>query len=257
MKGLHLRHLTAALLLCTFPVTTFAADGIGPFTNGVPAANPAEGAPANVYSSDFTAGAVVTGTDPLENPSGSITSFGYLSDGSTHTEPDQNTYVTFDGKTGGPTPRYDYGHHFLIQGHENSGNLGYVTRINLDVSDPAHRITLLTPVGGDNLTHFNRVDGSTYDPFTKSYLITQEGGPTDGGVFEISSKWPATVTTRYGLMGRCGVEGIHTDNKGRIYLVEDTGGKAASTDQTTLMDQSSRNSRIPMCIVSCRTTNGT
>ena len=31
-------------------------------------------------------------------------------------------------------------------------------------------------------------------------------------------------------MGRCGVEGIRVDNKGRIYLVEDTGGSSASKD---------------------------
>jgi hypothetical protein len=35
-------------------------------------------------------------------------------------------------------------------------------------------------------------------------------------------------------MGRCGLEGVHTDNKGRIYLVEDTGGKGVSNDQNDI-----------------------
>ena len=32
-----------------------------------------------------------------------------------------------------------------------TGNLAYISRINLDVLDPAHRVTLLTPV--DATTH--------------------------------------------------------------------------------------------------------
>src|SRR5262249_22097367 len=131
------------------------------------------------------------GTAPLENPSGVITSFGYLNDAPpqtiepTKTEPDENTYLVFDHNPGGPTAGFDYGRHFLFQGHENAGDLAYVTRINLDVDAPAHRITLLTPVGADGKTHFNRIDGSTWDPFTKTLLFTQEGSGTTGGVIEI------------------------------------------------------------------------
>ncbi|HEX3945573.1 MAG TPA: alkaline phosphatase PhoX [Rhizomicrobium sp.] len=233
MRTLRQTRLLAALLVCAAPATAWAADGIGPFVNGVPTANPAEGSPANVISPDFSVTKVVTGSDPLENPSGVITNFGFLSDG-TRTEPDQNLYIESDQKAKGPTAKYNYGHHFLYQGHENSANLAYVTRVNLDVSDPAHRVTLLTPVGGDGLTHFNSIDGSAYDPFTKSLLFTQEASGTTGGIVEIGTDFPATVTTRYGLMGRCGQEGIHTDNKGRIYLVEDTGGKAVSVDSNDI-----------------------
>jgi len=227
--------LAAALLLCAavVPAAAWADDGIGPFTNGVASANPAEGSPNNILSSDFSASILAQGADPLENPSGPITNFGFLSDG-TRTEPDQNLYIESDQKAKGPTPKYNYGHHFLYQGHENSGNLAYVTRINLDVQDPAHRITLLTPVGGDGLTHFNSMDGSAYDPFTKSLLFTQEGSGSTGGLVEIGTDFPATVKTRYGSIGRCGLEGVHTDNKGRIYLVEDTGGKLVSVDQNDI-----------------------
>ena len=231
MTILRKSNLVAALLICA-PAAA-SADGIGPFTNGVAAANQAVGAPANVFSSDFSATVVVTGTDPLENPSGGITQFGYLVDG-TRTEPDQNLYLDLDRKIKGPAKKYDYGHHFLIQGHENGSDMGYVTRINLDVKDPAHRITLLTPVGGDGLTHFNSVDGSAYDPFSKSLIFTQESSGTAGGLVEVSMDWPAKVTTHYGSIGRCGLEGVHTDNKGRIYLVEDTGGKGVSNDQNDI-----------------------
>jgi len=233
MQALRQLKLLAALVACATPVSAWAADGIGPFVSGVPAANPAEGVPANIISPDFSVTKVVAGTDPLENPSGVITNFAKLVDGS-NTEPDQNLYIENDQKVKGPTAKYNYGHHFLYQGHENGGNLAYVTRVNLDVTDPQHRVTLLTPVGGDGLTHFNSIDGSAYDPFTKSLLLTQEGSGSTGGVIEISTDFPATVTTRYGLMGRCGTEGIHTDNKGRIYLVEDTGGRAVSTDQNDI-----------------------
>lgn len=220
--------LAALMMTCAAPSW---ADGVGPFVNSVPSAEPAPAGTAepNAYSSDFSVSVVARGTDALENPSGLITTYGKLSNG-TQTEPDQNLYLTLPGKVLGPTPRYNYGHHFLIQGHENASNLAYVTRINLDVTDPAHRITLLTPVGLDGLTHFNALDGSAYNPFSRTLLFTQESNATAGGVIEISMTSPTKVTTHYGSMGRCGVEGIHTDNKGRIYLVEDSGGTSASVD---------------------------
>lgn len=226
--------LIAALLVSTAATAGAPADGIGPFTAGVPNADAATGSPADVISNDFNAVQVVTGSDALENATAAIPTFGRLSNNAA-TEPDQNTYIVFPGRVHGPKKGYDYGHHFLVQGHENAGNLAYVTRINLDVTDPAHRITNLTPDGLDALTHFSRIDGSTYNPFTKSLLVTQEGGASDGGVVEISfAKWPATVTTRYGQMGQCGLEGVHVDNKGRIYLVEDTGGTGVSVNQNDI-----------------------
>ena len=61
-----------------------------------------------------------------------------------------------------------------------------MTRINLDVASPDHRITLLTPVDATGLTNFNSIDGSTWDPFTGTMLFTQEAG-TNGGVIEMGS----------------------------------------------------------------------
>src|SRR5262249_36045943 len=187
----------------------------------------------NVLPDGFTLQGIAKGTDLLENPSGVITKFGFLSDG-TPTEPDENTYLILDHNPGGPDAHFDYGRHFLFQGHENAGDLAYVTRINPDVdpiADPAHRITLLTPVGADNLTHFTRIDGSTWNPFTKTLLFAQENGNA-GGVIEISGDWPPNPHTLYGQLGQGGYEGIHPANRGNLYIAEDVGGTSVSIDPT-------------------------
>src|SRR5262249_15492395 len=109
---------------------------------------PADKTSDNILPEGFSLRKIAEGTDPLENTSVVITTFGKLNNPSaTASEPDQNTYLVLDHNPGGPTPGYDYGRQFLFQGHENTGDLAYVTRINLDVdvTDPAHRITLLTP----------------------------------------------------------------------------------------------------------------
>jgi hypothetical protein len=218
------------LALVTMAASNAAADHVRVFNEkvgGVLAANPVAISP-NVLSPEFTAGLVEQGADLLENPSGVITSFGNLEDGS-RTEPDENTYLILDHNPGGPTPSYDYGRHFLFQGHENSGNLAHVTRINLDVADPDHRVTLLTPVDESGLTEFNSVDGSTWNPFSGTLLFTQEAG-TIGGVIEMGSDFDpntgggAGLRTLYGSLGRGGYEGIHPDDWGNILIIEDVGG---------------------------------
>ena len=83
------------------------------------------------------------------------------------TEPDKNTYLVLPQGQPGADPNYDYGTHFLFQGHE-AGTPGYITRINLDVKDPAHRITLLNEPGavdanGVQSTGLRSIDGSNYD----------------------------------------------------------------------------------------------
>jgi len=198
--------------------------------SGVPAANQVI-ITDNTYSPEFAAGLIVEGLDLLENPAGPIARFGNLSDGS-RTEPDENTYLIFDHNPGGPTPDYDYGRHFLFQGHEmpnGTTNGAYVTRINLDVAHPDHRITLLTPGDANFLTGFNSIDGSTWDPFSRTLLFTQEDGAI-GGVIEMGPDFdPATgaaagLRTLYGSLGRGGYEGIHPDDRGNILIVEDVGG---------------------------------
>ena len=202
---------------------------------GVPNANTRiDGVPQpDVIADGFALRAVARGSDPLENPSGVITRFGHLDDTQpiepTRTEPDENTYLVLDHNPGGPEAGYDYGRHFLFQGHENAGDLAYVTRINLDVADPEHRITLLTPVGEDGRTHFNSIDGSTWDPFSRTLLFTQERG-TSGGVIEITPDWPPRVRTLHDVLGQAGYEGIHPDGRGNLLLIEDVGGTSVNVD---------------------------
>lgn len=227
---------TVTLALVTMAASNAAADNVRVFNekvSGVPAANPVV-VSDNIFSPEFAPGLVVEGIDLLENPSGLITQFGSLSDG-TLTEPDENTYLILDHNPGGPTPDYDYGRHFLFQGHENSGDLAYVTRINLDVASPDHRITLLTPVDAGGLTHFNRIDGSTWNPFTRTLLFTQENGNL-GGVIEMGADFDpntgggAGLRTLYGSLGQGGYEGIHPDDRGNILIDEDVGGTTVTNN---------------------------
>ena len=207
-------------------------------SQGVASANAKAGHPPNVLAAGFSLRPVVQGSDQLENPTGVYDTFGFLADGAppnleaTKTEPDQNTYLVFKQSPGGPTPGYDYGHHFLFQFHETGNDQAFVTRINLDVSDPTHRITLLTP-GDGKTTGFNDGDGSTWDPFAKAMLYTQEDG-AEGGVIEQSPFWTSSTTppatTLYGSIGRGGFEGIHPDGKGNILLIEDAGGQTVPID---------------------------
>ena len=228
--------VAASIALAAMAVSNADADNVRVFNktvSGVPAANPVM-ISDSVFSPEFGPGLVVEGLDALENPSGVITKFGNLSTGG-RTEPDENTYLILDHNPGGPTPDYDYGRHFLFQGHENSGNLAYVTRINLDVASPDHRITLLTPVGMNGLTGFNSIDGSSWNPFSQTLLFTQEAG-ANGGVIEMGGDFDpntgagAGLRTLYGSLGRGGYEGIHPDDRGNILIIEDVGG-------TTVMNQ--------------------
>lgn len=232
-----MKHVVAQLLTLALAagILTLPAAAEDANIKGVPFANAKSGHPDNVISPGFKVVLVAQGTDPLENPSGIITKFGVLNDAATQrfeatrTEPDENLYLVFDHNLGGPTPGFDYGRHYLFQGHENGAPRAYVTRINLDVHDPAHRITLLTPVAPDGSTGFGSIDGSTWNPFTKTLLFTQERG-NGGAPIEITPDWPSQVRTLEGFLGKAGYEGIHPDNRGNLILAEDVGGTSTNID---------------------------
>src|SRR5262245_19971588 len=120
----------------------------------VPAANPKSVGVSspNVLSLELQEVTVAQGSTPLENPSSTTSKYyGYSVDGpmlpapgdlpsanpphkveATKTEPDKNTYLVLQGLHGSD-PFYNYGKHFLFQGHENGVNgQGIITRINLD-----------------------------------------------------------------------------------------------------------------------------
>jgi hypothetical protein len=231
-------------------VLALAAVAIAQIVAGVPNANPRSGSPANVLADGFKLHRVAGGNNDLENPAGIFTRYGYLDDSTlqadgqpTKTEPDQNTYLVTGRNPGGPTQGYDYGHRFLIQGHEvftPSGanfNRAYFTRVNLDVRDPAHRVTLLNPLPKDATDSGVRsIDGSTYDPFNGQLLFTAEAGNL-GGVFGQALRWSGTtapaVVNYDGSMGKGGYEGIHNDKLGNLMIVEDVGGSGVTDNGAT------------------------
>jgi len=190
---------------------------------------------------------VAEGSFPLENPSKLFTYYGYANDGplvpakdavpakgklieATKTEPDKNTYLVLEGETG-PHKGVNYGTHFIFQGHENGPTdpagvtRGLLTRINLD-ANPAHRVTLMaeTDVDGKPLP---LIDGSVWDPYAKTLLLTSETGPK-GGVWAATVAFPSKVTDISAFTGRASYEGAQIDADGNVWLVEDSGGSGGN-----------------------------
>jgi hypothetical protein len=205
-------------------------------------------APAeSVISPELRQIPVARGAMPLENPTSVFSHYGYAADGpftappgatpsifrkisATKTEPDKNTYLVLEGQTG-PAPGYDYGTHFLFQGHEGGPRdwkgmpQGYLTRINLD-ADAAHRVTLMADkdIDGNALPTF---DGSTWHPFAQRLLLTAELGKY-GGVWSATVGFPSKVEDLSWAFGRGGYEGIQADSDGNLWIVEDTPGAKGS-----------------------------
>jgi hypothetical protein len=223
-----------------FAATGAATPPSGPSLTAVPAANTKSPgfAPSSKLSPELRQMVVAQGSDKLENPTAAVSYYGYDNDVLTasgepqmlptptspteahKTEPDKNTYLVFDPGLAGADTGYDYGTHFLFQGHEG-GTPGYLTRINLD-ADPAHRVTLLgtTDSDGHALPDF---DGSTWDPWAKKLLFTAEGS-LGGGVWSADPGLPSTIDNLTGSLGQGGYEGIQDDSDGNIWIVEDSGG---------------------------------
>lgn len=220
----------------------------GPLTH-VPSANsksPGMSSP-NVLSPELQEVTLAQGSTPLENPSSTTSGFyGYSVDGpmlpfpagdlpsashkveATKTEPDKNTYLVLQGLHG-IDPLYNYGRHFLFQGHENGANgQGIITRINLD-ADAAHRVTLLAETENDGITPLKAIDGSTWYPFSRRLLFSSETG-ISGGIYQATPDYPSVVENLFGVMGRGGYEGIQADPAGNIIIIEDVGGTRGTTN---------------------------
>jgi hypothetical protein len=219
----------------------------GPQLASVPTANTkAVGyAPASRLSPGLSQIVAAQGSMKLENPSGIVTHYGYENDvpspgdpnvplmvpvagGATEaqkTEPDKNTYLVLKDGQPGADPSYDYGTHFLYQGHEagatvNGQKQGYITRINLD-ADTDHRVTLLATqdTKGNPIA---TIDGSTWDPFAQRLLFTTESASAP--TYSATLGLPSVVEDVSGALGRGGYEGIQDDGDGNIWIVEDIGG---------------------------------
>src|SRR5471030_274829 len=244
------------LVAITGAAAVFAAVGgasgpDSPQLTNVPTANAkAVGvAPATKLSSELQQIAVAQGSTKLENPSGIVTNYGYENDTPSagdptspqmvpvtgaqveaqKTEPDKNTYLAFNRSQSGPDQHYDYGTHFLYQGHEvgatvPGGKQGYITRINLD-ADSDHRVTLLASqdVTGAPIAP---IDGSTWDPFAQRLLFTTENA--NAAEYAATLDFPAKVEDISGTIGRSGYEGIQNDSDGNVWIVEDVGGALKS-----------------------------
>jgi hypothetical protein len=243
-------------MLTTVPVlligASLSASDNGKLTN-VPAANPktAGVTSPNVLSPELQEIAVAQGSTKTEGGNALTGYYGYFNNVLTPTgaprmlpmpgaipapspaplveasksEPDKNTYLILRNQDG-PDAHYNYGTHFLFQGHEGTvGGQSYLTRVNLD-ADGAHRVTLLatTDVNGHPIP---TIDGSTWYPFSNRLLLTSENGAS-GAVLQATANYPSTVEDLSGIFGRGGYEGIQADNRGNIIIVEDSGGSAGT-----------------------------
>jgi hypothetical protein len=218
-----------------------ALSPAGPFLTTVPSANPraAGYAPASMLSPELYQVTVAQGSSKLENPSPLTSFYGYDNDAldpaglpqmvptpsnpkeAHKTEPDKNTYLVFKYGLSGADPNYDYGSHFLFQGHESGvGGASDITRINLD-ADPAHRVTLLATKDASG-NPIAPIDGSTWDPWAKRILLTTENASAP--TYAATPDYPSLVTDVSGAIGRGGYEGVQSDSKGDIWIAEDIGG---------------------------------
>src|SRR5947209_7480265 len=160
---------------------------------------------ADILWPELVEAPVAQGSMPVENPSTLVGYYGYNNDGpqlpapgdlpavghkveASKTEPDKNTYLVLQNQKGAD-PNYNYGTHFLFQGHE-TGQIGYFTRVNLDADGP-HRVTLMADhdINGNPLPVY---DGSTWYPFSERLLLTFEGGAS-GGVWQATLDVPSKV----------------------------------------------------------------
>src|SRR5262245_26671443 len=211
----------------------------------VPAANPKIPGVSvpNVLSVELDQVLRATGSMLLENPQSPAKYYGYNDNQPNlipipgvvpaveahKTEPDKNTYLVLRNQKGAD-PKYDYGTHFLFQGHESGpgtfpNQQGYITRINLD-ADVDHRVTLMATkdVNGKPLPTF---DGSTWYPWAGRLLFTAELGNL-GGVWQATLDVPSQVEDISGALGRGGYEGIQPDSFGNLWIVEDAGGSSGA-----------------------------
>src|SRR5262245_66252019 len=103
---MRLPSILGAMAFVALAATPVSADddGVGKIKVGVAnAITPTPGvAQASQIDPDFAGRLIATGSDPLENPSGVITTFGRLATG-VNTVPDINTYLKLHHNPGGPS----------------------------------------------------------------------------------------------------------------------------------------------------------
>jgi len=243
---------SSAVGAAVFALATASVADPGHATANVAAANTKTPgvAPADVLTTTLEGNSVAEvvvaqGSYPVENPLATVGGvmvkyYGYYADGpmvpafgtsveASKSEPDKNTYLVLKNQHG-PDVHYDYGTHFLFQGHERGKKdaagleRSYVTRVNLDADVP-HRVTLLA-VNDANGNPLPVIDGSTWDPFAQRLIFTPEN--TNDAVLSATADYPSSITDVSGAVGRGGYEGVQVDPKGELWIVEDIGGSAGN-----------------------------
>jgi hypothetical protein len=248
----------AAAIAVAASAVAIAKGPDSPELTNVPAANPkAVGfTAANILSPELQDITWAQGSMKLDGGTAAFPAYGYDGNGphipplgsnveATKTEPDKNTYLVFKQGLAGPDAAYDYGSHFVFQGHENGAPVALpgapagttvkgssITRINLD-ADGAHRVSLLA-TQTDAGAPLAQIDGSSWDPFTQRLLFTTEsafasvpsGQPAqpEASIYQATPDYPAHVDDISNVIGRGGFEGVQNDSKGNVYIVEDVGG---------------------------------
>lgn len=239
-RRLSLSAVAVAATVAALAATVTAAPHDGPSLTNVQTANTkSDGySPATKLSPELSATVVAQGSTKVENPTALASYYGYFNDvlnsagepqmlptptmntEAQKSEPDKNTYLVFN-HLAGADHSYDYGRHFLFQGHElGVDGASYITRINLD-ADAAQRVTLLATTDSSGAP-IAPIDGSTWDPWAHRLLFTTESASAP--TYSATPNYPSTVTDISGALGRGGYEGIQNDSAGNIWIVEDSGG---------------------------------
>jgi uncharacterized protein DUF839 len=234
--------------MSVFSFNMAAAAGLTPLPNAN--TRVAGEARPNALSPELSEILQAQGANALENPTANNPLYGYDGDGpmvpapgdvqsETHnveaskTEPDKNTYLVLDHATGADA-HYDYGHHFVFQGHESAVSddsdraLSFISRVNLD-ADEAHRVTLIAD-HDTNGAPISTIDGSTWDPFAQRLLFTTEDSSAPS-VYQATLDVPATVDDLTSVFGHGAYEGIQNDSNGNVWLVEDASGAAGAVNK--------------------------
>jgi hypothetical protein len=246
-----MKSIRISLLLGVAAIFVGQAQAEGLKITPVPAANEKlDGvSKETILSAEFSQKIMASGKMTVENPTDMIKLYGYNNDGpmvpaagavqakganveASKTEPDKNTYLILADQKG-PDANYNYGTHFVFQGHESGAVVGdrpqgYLTRVNLD-ADEAHRVTLMADKDSSGAT-VTFIDGSTYNPFAQKLILTGEEGD-EGGVWQATTSFPSVVDNLTGVMGIGSYEGVQADKDGNIWLVEDAGGKVGDVNK--------------------------
>ena len=216
----------------------------------VPAAAPkaAGYAPASQLSTELRQTLVAQGSMPLENPQGIVGWYGYENDAPSPTTPrchssfpqraarrrrrrpsPTRTPTSSSRASTEPIRDYDYGTHFLFQGHEGGATVdGHDAGLH-HAHQPRRRRRAPGHADGDQgrrrATRSPTIDGSTWDPFAQRLLLTTENAtaPTYAATRRLPVARSSDVS---GALGRGGYEGIQNDSDGNIWIVEDIGGSS-------------------------------